>query len=179
MFLMFYLVSGWLKNEDKLRQSLSEMAGDQALNRTKVRKAEDPALDTSVFNWFVTQCAEGVPVSGPIVQAQAVKASKELHGEDHTFTATSGWLSSWKQRHGIHGIKISGDMRSGDAEAAVAFIPELQRLAEDEGLQPEQIYNTDETALGYKCCLTRPWPCGLTKPAAMDTNSGRTISQCF
>ena len=50
----------------------------------------------------------------------------------------------------FNAIKVSGEIRSADEEAAQAFLPELQRLIEKEGLVPDQIFNTDETGLFFK-----------------------------
>ena len=140
---------GWLKEEPKLRQFLEEVDSDDGIKRKRTRTAKDPVLDKAVFNWFVQQRSEGLPISGPLVQAQAQGLSDSIHGEG-AFHASRGWLHRWKKRHGIHQVKISGEIRSADLEAAEAFLPKFQALVEEEGYSPHQIYNADETALFYK-----------------------------
>ena len=110
-----------------------------ALKRQRLRAPADPVLDRAVWDWFTAKRAEGTPISGPILQAQAVQMATHLHGEGHGFLGTKGWLARWQQRHGVRSIKISGEIRSGDTAAAEAFIPELERLVEERGLSPTQI----------------------------------------
>jgi len=48
-------------------------------------------LDTITFKWF-TQQLQGLPISGPLLAAQAEKFDRQLNGPDSTFKASSGWV---------------------------------------------------------------------------------------
>jgi len=140
---------GWLKDEHKLKTYLEEVDTEDGLQMRKAVPPQDPVMDKATFAWFVQKRAEGVPISGPLIQTEAIQISAAINGET-SFKASNGWLYRWKKRHGIRQVKIRGEARSADEEAAEAFLPELQRLVEEEGYCPDQIYNTDETALYYK-----------------------------
>ncbi|XP_028666328.1 jerky protein homolog-like [Erpetoichthys calabaricus] len=122
------------------------------LRRKRARTAKDPELDKATFNAFCESRNNGIPISGPVIQAQAEKLYKEIHGPnaDPEFTVSSDWLKRWKQRHGISQVKINGEIKSADTVAAEEFIPKFQQFIEEQQLTEEMIYNADETGLYYK-----------------------------
>lgn len=133
-----------------MREFVQEVDHDEGLTRKRMKTPQDPALDKAMFTWFVQERVDGVPVSGPLLQARAVEMNQALHGPSSTFKCSNGWLQRWKQRHAVREVKISGEIRSADVEAAEAFLPKLQELVEDLDLSPDQVYNADETGLYYK-----------------------------
>ena len=141
---------GWLKDESKIRKFADEVDTEVGLSRKRARLAEDPVLDKAMYDWFVAKRSDGIPLSGPLIMAQATQMSQTLHESDQPLALSSGWLNRFKQRHGIRSVKVSGEIRSSDLEAAEAFLPELQRVVESEGLVPAQIYNCDETGLNWR-----------------------------
>jgi hypothetical protein len=52
-----------------------------------------------VFEWFVSARAKGVPVSGTLIQAEALETAKKLGKGD--FKASDWWLESFERRHNI------------------------------------------------------------------------------
>ena len=73
----------------------------------------------------------------------------EKLGLEGNFNASSGWLTRFKQRYGIRELTIQGERLSGCVEAADKFCIEFQEYMylQLENLQPDQIYNADETGL--------------------------------
>jgi len=143
-------VRGWLKSEDKLRSYVDEVDTEYGMARKRARVCEDPALDKVVYTAFCAKRADGVPLSGPIMQTMASQLSQNLHGTATPPEISKGWIDRWKARHGIRSIRISGEIRSSDSAAAEAFLPELQRVVETESLVPDQIWNCDETGLCWR-----------------------------
>ena len=88
---------GWIKEEDKLRSFADTVDGPDALKRKRAKTAQDPALDSGLYDWFVKARADGVPVSGPIALQQDEKIAQQLHGPDHTSTPTRGFIQRWKE----------------------------------------------------------------------------------
>lgn len=64
--------------------------------------------------------AEDTPISGPIIAAKAKQFFEKL-GIVGTFDASQGWLTRFKQRHGIREIGLHGDKVSCDNQAAEDF----------------------------------------------------------
>lgn len=65
-----------------------------------------------------------MPISGPIIQAQA-KMSQNLHREEQEFGSTTGWLKRFKGRHGISQVTIRGEQQSADLDVADSYPAEL------------------------------------------------------
>lgn len=140
---------GWLKEELNLQDFITTVDTKKGLTRKRARLANDPELDNKVFEWFVQQREAGTPIAGPVIQAQAKKFHQALHGESD-FTCSTGWLRRWKDRHGIRQVKIFGETRSADAQAATEFIPTFREFIAQEGYTKDQIYNADETGFAPK-----------------------------
>lgn len=143
-------IRGWLKGENKLREFVHTVDENDGLQRKRARKSNLDDLDDAVYKWFVQQQQSGVPISGPIICAQAEKFDRQLHGIESSFKASSGWLWRFKLRHGIGQIAISGEIRSADDKAASAFPLQLQEIMREGDYVPEQLYNADETGVYYK-----------------------------
>jgi hypothetical protein len=72
-----------------------------------------------MYTWFVHKCSKGVPIFGPLLQAQVVKFHKQISSTDD-FNAVNGWLSGWKIRHREMQVSI-GESHSNDSAAAKEF----------------------------------------------------------
>uniref|UniRef100_H3B5D1 HTH CENPB-type domain-containing protein n=1 Tax=Latimeria chalumnae TaxID=7897 RepID=H3B5D1_LATCH len=140
---------GWLKEEYNLRAFVMTVSETEGLSRKRACTASDAPLDTAVYNWFVQERAVGTPISGPIVKAQAEKFCQEFDG-DNNFAASQGWLDHFKRCHGISQVKISGEIRSANSEAASIFPDKLKADLEEESFTEEQVYNADESGLYFK-----------------------------
>ena len=81
---------GWLKDEVKLREFVHTLQDDDSLLRKKTRFSRDAMLDTAMVTWFVQERQAGLPISGPIVKAQAEKLDKAINGDDSEFLASQG-----------------------------------------------------------------------------------------
>ena len=93
-----------------------------------------------------------------ILCEKATQFNKQLHAQEATttpFTASSGWLWHFCNRHGIRGLRLEGEKLSADTEASEPFKKELQDVMEREGFTLKQIYNCDETGLYYKMLPTK------------------------
>jgi hypothetical protein len=107
-------------------------------------------LDQAMVLWSSQQRAQGIPVSGAICAAQAKYFFNELKLQGD-FNASSGWLTRFKQRHGMRQITVQGEKLNCDEPAADEFKNEFQKFIENEGFTPEQMFSADETGLYWKC----------------------------
>lgn len=140
---------GWLQSESKLREFISDIDTGKGLKRKRARQSANPELDRCMKQWIDQTNDAGIPISGPIAQAQALKFNMELDGSE-SFKASCGYLNRFRDRHEIKHIKLYGESRSADEQGAIDFIPELKDFLEQGNYQHEQIYNCDETGLWIK-----------------------------
>ncbi|XP_073433385.1 tigger transposable element-derived protein 5 [Dendrobates tinctorius] len=144
---------GWLKDEQKLRWFLDQLGGDVGTQRKKMRLANDEEIDRAVYSWFLTLRQQGIPLTGPIIQAQAEMFAKQIYGEDCTFKASHGWFWRWQKRHGISSQHIYGEpkMRPTDIDPVLVYQEEEPETpVNDGGYGDEQIYNANITGLYWK-----------------------------
>ena len=93
---------GWIKDEAKLRDFVRDLDDDIGLQRKRARTAADPGVDKATFNWFAQKSVEA-PVSGVLLQEQAIKFHEKLRGPDAPqFVASNGWLSRFKKIEAQH-----------------------------------------------------------------------------
>uniref|UniRef100_UPI00358F3C65 tigger transposable element derived 5-like n=1 Tax=Myxine glutinosa TaxID=7769 RepID=UPI00358F3C65 len=145
---------GWKSQEEKLRVSLCKVEEEAGLKAKHLKTAKDGSLDDSLYEWFVQARSEGLPISGPILKAQAEKFDKQINGETSQFKASNGWLDRFKRRHEISQVLVSGEIRSADSAIASEYPAQLKTLLEEGGYVEKQVYNCDETGLCYKMLCT-------------------------
>ncbi|XP_006879492.1 PREDICTED: tigger transposable element-derived protein 5 [Elephantulus edwardii] len=141
---------GWLKDEPKLRWFLEQLGGEVGTQRKKMRLANEEEIDRAVYAWFLALRQHGVPLSGPLIQAQAEAFARQIYGPECTFKASHGWFWRWQKRHGISSQRIYG---------------------EDGGYGDEQIYNANVTGLYWKLLPQQAAPRGAGGPGG--GSSGR------
>ena len=100
-------ISGIKKQESSLRQYKRKMTDMGVKRPAKVMKlGKDENLETALFVWFKQKREEGIPITGAIMQAKARDLHKRLSearsdGAVQEFTASSGWMWRFCQRHSI------------------------------------------------------------------------------
>ncbi|ERE83889.1 tigger transposable element-derived protein 5 isoform X1 [Cricetulus griseus] len=155
---------GWLKDEPKLRWFLDQLGGEVGTQRKKMRLANEEEIDRAVYSWFLTLRQHGVPLSGPVIQAQAEAFARQIYGPECTFKASHGWFWRWQKRHGISSQRIYGEAEPPVAGPApvkeepaqtpgAVLLPDraLTILPHSEGgYDDEQIYNANVTGLYWR-----------------------------
>ncbi|XP_004697672.1 tigger transposable element-derived protein 5 [Echinops telfairi] len=174
---------GWLKDEPKLRWFLEQLGGEVGTQRKKMRLANEEEIDRAVYAWFLALRQHGVPLSGPLIQAQAEAFARQIYGPECTFKASHGWFWRWQKRHGISSQRIYGEAELPPPEPGPPPVPSppvkeepvprLPRAAgpfsarlsvplppADGGYGDEQIYNADVTGLYWKLLPEQATPRG-------------------
>ena len=149
-------ISDICKNKDKILKFTDNIETSEGLKRKLLKLANDEWLDEALYSWFIQQRSTGTPILGPLLQEKVKHFSLQIHvnGESpnhDSFKASTGWLDKFKKRHGIRNLSIPGEKLSAAEETVEPFLGKLQKVMEERGLIPEQIYNADETGLLWKC----------------------------
>ncbi|XP_047372691.1 tigger transposable element-derived protein 5 [Sciurus carolinensis] len=174
---------GWLKDEPKLRWFLDQLGGEVGTQRKKMRLANEEEIDRAVYSWFLTLRQHGVPLSGPVIQAQAEAFARQIYGPECTFKASHGWFWRWQKRHGISSQRIYGEAEPpliGPAPGppvkeepaqppSGAPLPDRAPGAPppaEGGYGDEQIYNANVTGLYWRLLPEQTAPPGAGDPGA-------------
>ena len=122
--------------------------------RKTIKPSKSAKLNQVMIRWFKLHENEGVKLSDDLVKEQTRIFNEELELE-YQCGYTEGLLQCFKDRYGLMFHAVCGEKRSADREAASKFVDEFANLISDKNLSPDQIYNTDETALFWKCTPKR------------------------
>lgn len=125
-------------------------------SRKRLRPVTHPRVDRAVYLWFLQQRDAHVPVSNEVLKEKALFFHSKMCTEAGCpFVAGNSWVTSFKSRHGLRNLKITGEKLSGDLAAIEPFKAKLIDNINDLNITLEQIYNADETALYYRMLPTR------------------------
>ena len=84
-------ISTWIKNKEKLFQALAESAP----STKKLRGFQYEKVYKTLFEWFVLQSSQNIPMDGPMIQEKGLSFAKKL--EIPNFKASDWWLEKWKK----------------------------------------------------------------------------------
>ena len=147
---------------------MSSFQANAPASRKCSRGAKYEDMDTAVYEWYHLAREKLVPVSGPMLQEEALMIACELR--HNNFKASNGWLQSFKLRHNIKQLVVSGeagDVREETVQAWRERLPTLvQRYA------PQDIWNEDETA-----CFFRALPERTLADAKTECKGGKKAKQ--
>ncbi|XP_065836823.1 tigger transposable element-derived protein 4-like [Oscarella lobularis] len=124
-------------------ETMNEYERNSNPKRKKLRfGSEYEDIDELTFRWFERARGSGTPISGPMIQCQAMEFAKNLHKSE--FKASNGWLARFKNRHNIGSKILSGERASVDELTVDDWIGRLPAIIENH--DEKNIYNVDETA---------------------------------
>lgn len=106
-------------------------------------------MEAELYKWFVLQRERQATVTSHILREKAMQLYEKHHG-DNKFIASRGWVNKFKKRYGIRQLKVSGEKLSSDPTVVQPFLEKLAAKIQELNLQPNQIYNADESALFWK-----------------------------
>lgn len=135
-------VSNVLKKRDALEAMVSS---ELALKRQRVVK--HPELDRALANWALYAIQQSSqPVTGNLIKKKAAKFAALLYpgaSEGQSINFSNGWLVSFKERHGLNGLK----KKAREKELVERSLPDLQELTAM--YHPRDVYSFDEFGLFY------------------------------
>uniref|UniRef100_A0A452ICM7 HTH CENPB-type domain-containing protein n=1 Tax=Gopherus agassizii TaxID=38772 RepID=A0A452ICM7_9SAUR len=139
-----------LARELGISKSTLILEEETGLQSKKVKFPNDKSLDSALYQWFVQAHSERVPISGPILKAQAEKFDHLINGNESKSKASDSWLDRFKKRHTISQVLVSEEIHSADKKAADSYPIELKKLLEEGCNTADQVYSCDETGLCFK-----------------------------
>ena len=138
-------LSTWIKNKQTIIDGYR--SGSFNVDRKKMRHAQFEDIEDDLYKWFVNARSHNVPVSGPLLQAQAEIIAKKLGYND--FKCSGGWLDRFQKRYQIVFKKISGEAKSVNLDSVHDWYNSVFLDILDQ-YDAKDIYNADETAIFYK-----------------------------
>ena len=79
-------ISTWIKNKEKSFEALKESAP----STKKLRGCQYEKVKKALFEWFVLQRSQNIPIDGSMIQEKGLFFAKKLEIPD--FKGSDGWL---------------------------------------------------------------------------------------
>ena len=127
----------------KGNEILEDYSTNKNAHSKRARVSPMKNVDEATYEWYQKARTKNIPVTGPMLQEKAKRASEELG--DSTFTASNGWLDRFKKRYNITSKVISGEAGGVSEETVSSWKERLPSILS--GYSPENVLNMDETAI--------------------------------
>lgn len=134
------------RKKNEIREQIRR-CGKSSITRKTSKESKFSELEKILFTWYQQSRAANIPIDGSIIREKAKQIAERLGIND--FAASNGWITRFKDRHGLVYKKLAGESASVDPVRTSSWINELPKLLE--GYEPRDIYNADETGLFYNC----------------------------
>lgn len=136
----------------KRTEILDEYSANKNALSKPARASQTQNIDEAMYEWYQrARTFKNIPVTGPMLQEKAKRASEELG--DSEFTASNGWLDRFKKRFNIKSNVISGEAGGVREETVTSWQERLPNILS--GYSPENIFNMDETGQFFRAPLNR------------------------
>ncbi|XP_046145858.1 jerky protein homolog-like [Osmia bicornis bicornis] len=132
----------------------------KAKRRQRVRKPKFEELEERLLKLFIERRTVGDYISDALLIEKATELKEEF-GAPSQFKVSKGWLAKFKRRNNIRLVRVYGEKASADEDGARKFVADFQTFMEDEEINPENVYNMDESALLWKALPVKTLPRAL------------------
>lgn len=99
--------------------------------KRKVKNDTSHRIDALTFDWFSSQRAKNIPISGPISQERAREIAEGMGLPPGQFKGSNGWLEKFRTRHSIAHRAISGESASVDQSTVKEWKRRLPSMLAD------------------------------------------------
>src|SRR5215510_14337326 len=130
------------KNE--IREQIQK-CGNACKKRKTGRESTFAELETVLFTWYQQARASNIPIDGTILREKAKTIAAQLNVDN--FSASNGWVSRFKDSHGLVFKKLAGESAEVCVKSTDAWLESLPSLLE--GYEPRVVYSSDEMALFF------------------------------
>ncbi|KAJ8934737.1 hypothetical protein NQ314_013219 [Rhamnusium bicolor] len=137
------------KNKTKILEYVS--SGDKAVGSRKTLKLSAyPAMEKSLYTWFLQERSRGTPLSGDILCEKAKFFLPKKLLRKTTLKQVPDGSKNSKKRFGIRQLTVSGELLSSDFSAVEPFKEKLKKKIKELNLTSDQLYNADESGLFWR-----------------------------
>ena len=105
-----------LKNQESIAHDYETNA---PADRKRLRGPQHEDIDSTVYDCYCLARQRLVPVSGPMLQEEALIVASRLGIKD--FKASNGWLGRFKERHYMKQLVVSGESGDVNEETVTAW----------------------------------------------------------
>jgi hypothetical protein len=136
--------------KDEIREEI-EKCGKTCKKRKTGKESTFAELEMVLFTWYQQAWASNIPNDGTTLREKAKIIAAQLNIDN--FSASSGSISRFKDRHGLVFKKLAGESAEVSVESTDAWLESLPSLLE--GYEPRNVYSADEMGLFFNVLPNR------------------------
>ena len=114
---------------------------DERLKQKRQRTAKYSNVNQAVWEWYTMCRKSNIPVSGPMIQEEALLIAERLEIKD--FTGSNGWLKKFKIQHNICIMAVAGEEGDVRPETVESWSERAREMTR--GWNKEDVWNMDKT----------------------------------
>ena len=137
--------------------SFNSVSTSHQENRFRAVRPIIVKLESLLRTWIYDTRAKGYPLSGHMIRSKAESLHDDMMAQcdggacgEPKFCASRGWFDKFKRRLGIKSRSLIGESASANEAEAKKFLEDFRDIVSEEGYDPRQVWNVDETALYWK-----------------------------
>ena len=102
-----------------------------------------------MYNWYTKCTSSNIHGDGALLDEEAMKIKKRLDKEELSdFTASNGWLDSWKKIYGVQEKGLFGQADDVSKKTIEVYVEQLLELCQ--WYEPQNILNLEKLGLFFK-----------------------------
>jgi hypothetical protein len=127
------------------------VANPSSKNKIVVKRTDNmEKMEKLLDLWILDLDQRGIPVCTSVIQTKAVSLFNHIKANNSNMTeaeikeefiASNGWFERFKKRQDIKNVKLVGESKSSDHEAAQKYPSELEEIIKKGNYSEEQIFN--------------------------------------
>jgi hypothetical protein len=126
--------------KDEIRQQI-EICGNACKKSKTGKESTFAELETVLFTWYQQARASSIPIDGTTLREKAKIIAAQLNIDN--FSPSNGWVSRFKDQHGLVFKKLVGESAEVCVESTDAWLKSRPSLLR--GYEPRDVYSADET----------------------------------
>jgi len=158
--------------KDEIRQQI-EKCGKACKKRKTGKESTFAELETVLFTLYQQARASNIPIDGTTLREKAKIITTQLNIDN--ISASSGWVSKFKEQHGLVFKKLAGESAEVSVESTDAWLESLQSLSG--GYEPHNVHDADEMGLFFNVLPDRIL--AYKGESCMAENIPKTDSLCY
>lgn len=180
-------IRGIQKRAGEINQSNNYATNESAKRGSYSRNILIEKTEKALILWIHDQTHKRIPIDGELIKEKSIQFYNQLKDSEPSssssqigsskFSASTGWLAGFLQRHALHNLKIKGKAASADETAAQNYSKELKKVIEDGEYCSDQVSvigKSEKTAGGFKAAKDRVTFLKSERPRAL---TGRNVSK--
>ena len=142
-------ISTILQNKHEILDMYETNAsGEICHTRKRIRNSKFGEMNDLLYQWYRKAVSRNIYPDGPLLKEKAKQIADHLGYTDDSFSASNGWLDSWKKRHNVKQVVVSGEAGEVRGETVSSWKERLPEIID--GYDAKDVWNLDETGCYWR-----------------------------